>query len=205
MHQHVKGTAPSASILFAKNGFYGVAINDICAEVNVDKNTIESLFGCIENLYIEILKVGQHNFFNHGKFDQINNLDISAKLRVGKFIEHLVFHVYEKNNWPTRVFARELLLPSNILRNLTESFVTPKLSSGLTAIENYTGLKKDDPLLLATLFSCFSPGLRLIALTSDDSYGPTKSLISLSQEELCSYFKTYIFGGLDAIKSIALH
>lgn len=195
----------SASMLFAKNGFCGVTIDDICSEANTYKNTIFKHFDCIESLYLEILRIGQLKFFDHGEFNDINKLDVSAKSKIDQFIEHLVFHIYEKDNWPTKVFARELLIPSNLIRNLTEPLIIPKLNSGLDAIENYTGLKKDDPLLLATLFSCFSPGLRLIALTNDDSYEPTRSLLLLPKKELCSYLKTYIFGGLDAIKSIALH
>jgi AcrR family transcriptional regulator len=195
----------AASMLFAKNGACGVSIDDICIQANTDKNTINNMFGSVDKLYVEILKIGQDDFLGHNQSDMETQQNISPKLIIDELIEYVVSRMYEKENWPTKVFVRELLAPSNHLRNLMESSASIKLNSGLEAIENYTGLKKDDPLLLATLFNCFSPGLRLIALTCDDSYKPVKSLLLLPQKELCSYLKIFLFGGLDAIKSIALH
>ena len=193
----------SASRVFYKNEFHTISIKDICIASGYSKSEIENVFPDTINIYVEILNLGLKNYFNHPIFNETNDSDFSIKSKIDDFIEHQMFHMQEKEDLCTKIFARELLLPSNRLTPFINKIISQKMRAALTTLGIYTNLDRDDPLLLMAFTQCFSPGLRLIALTNSE-YPLLKPLLSLPQNELNAYLKTFIFSGLDGIKSINL-
>jgi Domain of unknown function (DUF1956). len=193
----------SASLFFYKHEFHSVKMEDICIASGSSIAEIESLFLDMKGLYAEILNIGQKNYFNHPIFNEVNDSFSSVKSKIDSFVEHEICHIQEKDNWCTKVFAKELLLPSNRLTPLVNEVITQKMHTALAALGVYTNLNPDDPLLIMTFTQCFAPGLRLIALTHSD-YPLLKPLLSLPQHELYGYLKTFIFSGLEGIRYINL-
>jgi hypothetical protein len=193
----------SASRFFYNNEFHSVSIKDICIASGHTINEIKHAFYDITTLYTAILEIGMKSYFNHPIFTETTDSHCSIKSNIDSFVEHQIYHMQEKDNWCTKVFAKELLLPSNRLMPFVKDTISPKMYSALAALGVYTDLNRDDPLLLMAFTQCFAPGLRLIALTNSE-YPLLKPLLALPQHELYAYLKTFIFSGLDGIKSLNL-
>jgi len=194
----------SAGQLFATLGFADVTSKMICEHAQVDLTSINYHFSSRNDLYHTILERGQNIFFDQQRLDALLTLNLPAKSIIERMIDHLVSLVYLENNWDVKAFARELLAPTAHLQAIMQHAVWPKINAGIAAISMYTHLKGDDPILLATLINAVSPCLMLLS-SSSKAIGPLQHLASLPQSELNSYLKTYIFGGLDGIRSVALH
>lgn len=194
----------SAAKLFATRGFADVTNKMICEHAQVDLTAINYHFSNRNELYHTILEKGQNSFFEQEKLDTLLQLDLPAKLIIERLIDHLVSLVYLENNWDAKTFARELLAPSEHLQAIMQNSVLPKLNAGIAAISMYTQLKANDPILLATLINALSPCLILLSASNLEN-GPLQHLTKLPQSELNAYLKTYIFGGLDGIRAVALH
>lgn len=194
----------SAAQLFATRGFADVTNKMICEHAQVDPTAINYHFSSRSELYHTILEKGQISFFEQEKLDALLQLNLPAKSIIERIIDHLVSLVYLENNWDVKTFARELLAPSEHLQAIMQHSVLPKLNAGIAAVSMYTQLKANDPILLATLINAVSPCLILLS-SSSLADGPLQHLAALPQAELNTYLKTYIFGGLDGIRSVVLH
>jgi hypothetical protein len=101
-------------------------------------------------------------------------------------------------NWELRVWARDILSPSPLLKRFLAEEVKPKLKVVGGIVGQITGLPPGHPQIPQLVFTLMAPCLLMLVIDKDT---PTafQPLFKIPPESLANHFSSFAKAGLDAV------
>lgn len=188
----------TAGQLFAERGYADTTSKAICARAQANMAAVNYHFGSREGLYLAVLKEVQHRLMSMAFLNQLASQPWPAEQKLVVFLEGLITSVIDRQNWHTRLWAREVLSPSPLLSQLMREETLPKFDVLSMIVGEITGLSSADPALTPCVLNVVAPCLVLLVIDREIET-PIQSLFQRSPAELARHITAFALAGLRAV------
>lgn len=190
-----------AGELFAERGYADTTSKAICERAGVNLAAINYHFGSRDGLYLAVLQEVQQHIVQLSFLQNLarDTLEPEEKLRV--FLRQIIQRVMNGDNWPIRVWAREVLTPSPLLDQVLREHINPKFDALTLIISELTGLAPSHPRMPQLVLSMISPCLVLL-IAGRQIASPIRPLFELPADELADQLWSTAMLGLRALKHV---
>jgi AcrR family transcriptional regulator len=189
------GLVETAGRLFAERGYADTTGKAICERAGVNMAAINYHFGSREGLYLAVLQEVQQRVVSMAFLRELaqGTLAPAQKLRV--FLRELLGQVLDGEQWPIRVWAREVLAPSPWLDQVLREQTQPKFDALAAVVADISGLAPGDARLPPLVLGVIAPCLVLL-VAGRERATPIRPLFGRDAEALAEQFWRFAMAGL---------
>ena len=146
-----------AGRLMAEKGFAAVTSKEICESAGVNNAAVNYHFGSRDGLHLAVLSYVQNYIISLETLRNLYEGPYTAERKIEIIVDFLVDTAFHKKDWPVTVWMREMMNPSNMLRQVLRETGLPKFSIITHLFAEYTGYAMDDPMLYSIMLTLMSP------------------------------------------------
>lgn len=131
-----------AGPIFARNGFHGATVRDICDAANVNLASINYYFGDKQGLYTAVLTAArdvQQSKFPFTDFLTTGQPEDRLRDFISVLLQRLGIGLLPGSEWETQVLVRELMRPGDAGREIVEDVFRPYFELLLEIIDELSG------------------------------------------------------------------
>ncbi len=152
-----------AGRLFAEKGYDAVTGKEICERADVNGAALNYYFGGRKKLYLAVLSHVEDSILSLDTLRRLYEAPYTAEKKMEILIDMMTDITFYKKDWTVILWMKELMNPSEALRQVFRDTGRPKFSILAHFFSDYTGYSADDPLLYSTMLSLIAPfGMALI-------------------------------------------
>ena len=151
-----------AGRLIAEQGVSKVTAKEVCALAEANPAAINYHFGSRRGLYIAVLEEVHLHLLNLDALIVLQNAQLSSKEKMEVFFNILLENVLDEDRWEVKVWARELLNPTSVLRKIVNEKAYPKFKIVTKIFSDYTGYSVEDYKLYSRMLHIMSPFILVI-------------------------------------------
>ncbi|ORU00637.1 regulatory protein, TetR [Anaerovibrio sp. JC8] len=191
----------TAGKLIAQKGYEKTTSKEICGVAKVNVAAINYHFGGRDKLYIAVLERVHEYLLNVRELEALEESKSSTEEEISIFLDILTNMVMQKDNWPIRVWIREITAPSGLTKKIVSEKAVPKLKLMLSILGNYTGLSRESPLLSSCLISVLAPFVWFL-LVERSELQELREIVPIDYEnsQVPKNFKKFVLAGLQGFK-----
>ena len=146
-----------AGKLVASRGWSAVTARAVCQNANVNAASINYWFGGRDALYQAVLEKIPHTIFSQEMEIEMVQYE-SAKDALEFYFTTLIKRVLEDDNWPIRVWVREVVAPSPRFYELITVFGKERVGHLKSFFATYLGIDNyEDPRVEAAFVASMAP------------------------------------------------
>lgn len=146
-----------AGKLVAEKGWSAVTARDVCQNAGTNAASINYWFGGRDSLYQAVLgKIPQTIFSQELEIEMVQYETPEAALDF--YFSSLIQRVLQEDNWPIRVWVREVVAPSPQFYNLIMLYGKERITHLKTFFANYLGIESyEDQRVEAVFVASMAP------------------------------------------------
>ncbi len=188
-----------AGKLVAEKGWSAVTARDVCQNAGTNAASINYWFGGRDSLYQAVLgKIPQTIFSQELEIEMVQYESSEAALDF--YFSSLIQRVLQEENWPIRVWVREVVAPSPQFYNLIMLYGKERITHLKTFFANYLGIENYEDQRVEAVFVASMAPVFLMAI-ADPKVKEKMLPSSLSQTESFSkLLKEQVMAGLNSAR-----
>jgi AcrR family transcriptional regulator len=195
------GLVETAGRLFAERGYADTTGKAICERAGVNMAAINYHFGSRDGLYLAVLREVHQRIMSLAFLRELAQSALPPGDKLRAFLRELVGHVLlDGENWPIRVWAREVLSPSPLWDQLVREEAQPKFELLSALVGEITGLDAGDARLPGLVLSVIAPCLVLL-VAGRERATPVQALFRRDAADLAEQFWLFAMAGLQAAQA----
>lgn len=188
-----------AGKLVAEKGWSAVTARDVCQNAGTNAASINYWFGGRDSLYQAVLgKIPQTIFSQELEIEMVQYETPEAALDF--YFSSLIQRVLQEDNWPIRVWVREVVAPSPQFYNLIMLYGKERITNLKTFFANYLGIESYEDQRVEAVFVASMAPVFLMAIA--DPKVKEKMLPSslLQTESFSKLLKEQVMAGLNSAR-----
>jgi AcrR family transcriptional regulator len=185
----------TAGRLFAERGYADTTGKAICERAGVNMAAINYHFGSREGLYLAVLQEVQQRVVSMAFLHELAESALAPDMKLRAFLRELLGHVLDGEQWPIRIWAREVLAPSPWLDQVLREQTQPKFEALAAVVADITELAPGDARLAPLVLGVIAPCLVLL-VTGRERATPIRPLFGRDAEALAEQFWRFAMAGL---------
>lgn len=188
-----------AGKLVAEKGWSAVTARDVCQNAGTNAASINYWFGGRDSLYQAVLgKIPQTIFSQELEIEMVQYETPEAALDF--YFSSLIQRVLQEDNWPIRVWVREVVAPSPQFYNLIMLYGKERIMHLKTFFANYLGIESYEDQRVEAVFVASMAPVFLMAIA--DPKVKEKMLPSslLQTESFSKLLKEQVMAGLNSAR-----
>lgn len=189
------GILEAAGRAFAERGFRDTTSKSICERARTNMAAVNYHFGGREGLYRAVLKEVHQRLVSMDFLTQLAESGLPPEEKLRRFLHALVTSTVDADNWPTRVWAREVLSPSPVLSDILCEESHPKFGMLSRIVAELAGMALDDPRLTVCVLGVAAPCL-LMLVVDRKLDTPLQPLFRQSPETLVEQLLAFALAGI---------
>lgn len=128
----------AAGRIFARYGFEGATVRDICAEADVNVASVNYHFGSKETLYLETVKLAHHQKSSRVPLPELPR-GATREQKLQGFIRTMLQRLLGEGDdgWQTELLIREMFQPTHACKPLVEDYIRPHFHLLLNIINEF--------------------------------------------------------------------
>jgi AcrR family transcriptional regulator len=192
-----------AGQVFAEKGYERTTAKEIAKRAGINPAAVNYYFGGVDELYLTVIEEARRRSVTYEKLAAAINGKIEPIDKLQAMLEFLVRLLTGPfaSSWMARIFARELVSPSPVLKRLSFRDTERRLKLLREIVGAYTGLPPDHPNVSYACWSLSAPFTLL--LTADrrrfTHMFPEMDLSEKGATALSTHLARFARGGLQAI------
>lgn len=186
----------AAGQVFAERGYADTTSKAICERAGVNIASVNYHFGSRDGLYLAVLKEVQQRILDTSFLVGLVESSVPASQKLLLFFEGLVASILDAHDWHVRVWAREILAPSQLLGRIMKEDTQPKFEALRAIVCEITGLPADAPELTHRVLSVAAPCLVLL-IADRGTPTPIHPLFQWESKELALQLWQFALAGLE--------
>lgn len=187
-----------AGNLIGNLGYEKVTSKAICQMAKVNLAAVNYHFGSRDGLYLAVLEEVHDYFLNLETIKRLQESHCPAKEKLERFFDFFLENVLNEKSWYVKVWAREVLSPSEFVKEFISKQAMPKMNVVMKIFSEYTGLAEDDPKLYTCYFSAMSPLMMGVFIRRNNMEEIAPHIDNAARQT--KLIKEFIFAGLDKFK-----
>ncbi len=174
-----------AGRIFARDGYYKATSKEICQRAGVNQAAVNYHFGSRDGVYEAVL-VEAHNQLVRLEALQAISEGHEARDAIELFLSMLVQAAQRHDDWYVKVWVREMLSPSPVLKQVIVKEAMPKFELVRRSFAEYLGCGSDTSKLYAAMMTVLAPFVFAVIgnMSPALEYVPDKPALSALLEEL---------------------
>lgn len=191
----------TAGKLIAQKGYEKTTSKEICEVAKVNVAAINYHFGGRDKLYIAVLERVHEYLLNARELEELEVSTKTPEEKVSYFLDVLTDMVIQRNNWPIRVWIREITSPSGFTKKIVSEKAVPKMELMLSILREYTGLPAESPLLSSCFISVIAPFVWFLLVERSELKELREIVpINFANSNVPRNFKKFVLAGLENFK-----
>ncbi len=187
-----------AGNLIGNLGYEKVTSKAICQMAKVNLAAVNYHFGSRDGLYLAVLEEVHDYFLSLETIKRLQESHCPAKEKLERFFDFFLENVLNEKSWYVKVWAREVLSPSEFVKEFISKQAMPKMNVVMKIFSEYTGLAEDDPKLYTCYFSAMSPLMMGVFIRRNNMEEIAPHIDNAARQT--KLIKEFIFAGLDNFK-----
>ena len=187
-----------AGNLIGNLGYEKVTSKAICQMAKVNLAAVNYHFGSRDGLYLAVLEEVHDYFLSLETIKRLQESHCPAKEKLERFFDFFLENVLNEKSWYVKVWAREVLSPSEFVKEFISKQAMPKMNVVMKIFSEYTGLAEDDPKLYTCYFSAMSPLMMGVFIRRNNMEEIAPHIGNAARQT--KLIKEFIFAGLDKFK-----
>lgn len=191
----------TAGRLIAQKGYEKTTSKEICEAAKANMAAINYHFGGREGLYVAVLERVHEYLLTTKELETLEVSQASPEEKINIFLDILTDKVMQRDNWPIRVWIREITSPSGVTGRIVSERAVPKIELMLSILREYTGLSPESPLLSSCFISVMAPFVWFI-LVGRTELKELREIVPVDFEnsQVPTNFKKFVLAGLEAFR-----
>lgn len=130
----------AAGPIFARKGFEGATVREICAAADVNLASVNYHFGGKETLYLEAVKLAHEQKTIRVPLPEVSRVATREEQLHG-FVRTILQRLLGggDDDWQTELLIREMIRPTHACAPLVEDFIRPQFNRLLGIIDEFVG------------------------------------------------------------------
>lgn len=186
----------AAGRLFAERGFSEVTSKEICEAAGTNLTAVNYHFGSREGLYLIVLEEMHEHFSGSEFYAELEASDETPRTKLGWLMDRLVQNVYRRSDWQIRLWAREMLSPTQLAQQLIQEQAAPKFGIMEGLLSEITGVPRGSVPLSFCFINVMAPFMVLLIIGRGEGT-PEARVLALGPEKVSRHLKEMVFAGLD--------
>jgi AcrR family transcriptional regulator len=192
-----------AGQVFAEKGYERTTAKEIAKRAGINAAAVNYYFGGVDELYLAVIEEARSRSVTYEKLAAAINGKTEPVDKLQAMLEFLVRLLTGPfaSSWMARIFARELVSPSPVLKRLDWRDTEKRLALLRELVGAYAGLHPDDPEVAYACWSLAAPFTLL--LTADRRrfahMFPEMDLSEKGAVALTRHLERFALGGLQTI------
>lgn len=182
--------------LFAERGYVETTNKEIAKVAGVNVTSINYYFFSREGLYEAVIAKVHDYLLSSELFALLDDKTITDREKLERFIDSKP--QLDGDNWPLRLWARELVAPSSIWLKMANKNIMPKFGTVAKIISGYTGIPIEEPELSLCLLYVISPVVPMTMINWKQQI-PSVPQLNLDRYSFAKLEKMFIFSGIDGV------
>ncbi len=187
-----------AGNLIGNLGYEKVTSKAICQMAKVNLAAVNYHFGSRDGLYLAVLEEVHDYFLSLETIKRLQESHCPAKEKLERFFDFFLENVLNEKSWYVKVWAREVLSPSEFVKEFISKQAMPKMNVVMKIFSEYTGLAEDDPKLYTCYFSAMAPLMMSVFIRRNNMDAVVPHIGNAARQT--KLIKEFIFAGLDKFK-----
>ncbi len=187
-----------AGNLIGNFGYEKVTSKAICQMAKVNLAAVNYHFGSRDGLYLAVLEEVHDYFLNLETIKRLQESHCPAKEKLKRFFDFFLENVLNEKSWYVKVWAREVLSPSEFVKEFISKQAMPKMNVVMKIFSEYTGLAEDDPKLYTCYFSAMAPLMMSVFIRRNNMDAVVPHIGNAARQT--KLIIEFIFAGLDKFK-----
>lgn len=126
----------AAGPIFARQGFDGATVRDICAAADVNLASVNYHFGGKETLYLETVKLAHEEKTSRVPLPEMSP-QATPEERLHAFVRTLLQRLLGDDEWQTELLIREMIHPTHACKPLVEDYIRPQFHRLLDIVDQF--------------------------------------------------------------------
>ena len=188
----------AAGELFGEHGYDGTTSKAICERAQVNLAAINYHFGGRDGLYRAVLHEVHQRLMSVQTLEALIHHPLPPAEKLRRFYHHITALLMDKDSWPLRVWARELISPSPFWNSVENEEIRPKFDLLVQLVAELSGLAAEDPRLLQLALQIMAPCLAMMVAGSE-RHTPFRALFQEDSDQLAEQFHAFAVAGIKEV------
>lgn len=187
----------TAGKIIAQKGYEKTTSKEICERSQTNIAAVNYHFGSREQLYLAVLSKVNEQILSAEELKILQAADKSPQEKLELFLSILEEMVRQEDNWPIRVWIREITAPSALAGKMIREDTLPKLNLLLAILSDYTGLAPDS-VELSGCMACLIAPFFWFLLIERSEIKELRQLVPIHFEDsnMVRPFRRFVLAGL---------